>query len=152
MEEAIAAGANVMAGEGKYGGTALHYASQGGHFECVELLIAQKANVNALDYGGSTPLHLAAKNGHNKICRFLLNNGAKQLVKDKRGRVPLDDVLSQHTTRLFEEWNRNNPGVLEAEMAAAASAPSGKSASGSAGGEDAGKSASSKIASFFKKS
>ena len=39
------------------GNTALHYSAQGGHVDCVNLLIKAKANINAVNNSGDTPLH-----------------------------------------------------------------------------------------------
>jgi ankyrin repeat protein len=39
------------------GSTPLHYAAQGGHVECVNLLLKAKANINAINNAGDTPLH-----------------------------------------------------------------------------------------------
>ena len=44
--------------------TPLHRASQGGHYDIVEYLIAELANLNAVDTKGFTPLYIASLNGH----------------------------------------------------------------------------------------
>jgi len=39
--------------------------------EIVELLLAKKANVNAIDNFGNTPLDIARKRGHTEIVKLL---------------------------------------------------------------------------------
>ncbi|MHC4538484.1 MAG: ankyrin repeat domain-containing protein [Planctomycetota bacterium] len=51
--------------------TALHYASEKGHQEVVELLIANGANVNTKDNDGQTPLDIAVRRGHKDIVELL---------------------------------------------------------------------------------
>ena len=47
-----------------------------GHKEIVELLIANKADINITDLTGSNPLMKAAREGHIEIVRLLVANGA----------------------------------------------------------------------------
>lgn len=49
----------------------LHYAALKGHLECVALLIASKAVINAQDADGFRPLHLAAERGHFEVVKLL---------------------------------------------------------------------------------
>jgi ankyrin repeat protein len=52
---------NIVSTVDKYGNTALHDAAKKGHIECVQLLIANGANVKVQGDFGNTPLHLAAQ-------------------------------------------------------------------------------------------
>jgi ankyrin repeat protein len=62
----------------------------------VELLVTNKADVNARDRYGYTPLHMAAM-GHKDIVEFLLLNKADVNAKGIRGDTPLHvAVLSNH--------------------------------------------------------
>ena len=60
-----------------------------GHKDVAELLLANKAEVNAKDNNGVTPLHLAAFNGHKDVAELLLANKAEVNAKDNDGETPL---------------------------------------------------------------
>ena len=55
----------------------MHFAADRGHNEVVELLLANKADINAKDGVGFAPLHLAAESGHKEVAELLLAKGAK---------------------------------------------------------------------------
>ncbi len=57
--------------------TPLHSAAGGGHRDVVELLLANRADVNAKAFEGLTPIHMAAFNGHRDVAEFLLSNHAE---------------------------------------------------------------------------
>merc|ERR1712207_99601 len=72
---------------------AIFFASFHGHFEIVQLLLAQsatleheneKVDVNRQDIGGYTALFAAAQNGHKSIVQLLLKNKADPMVKCNR--------------------------------------------------------------------
>jgi hypothetical protein len=50
-------------------------ATRHGHKDVAELLLANKANVNAKDSGGKTPMHAAVDNGHTDVVELLLKHG-----------------------------------------------------------------------------
>ena len=78
--EALAAG----------GATPLHYASQKGRLECVQLLIECGADKEALTAdGGNTPLHLAAARGKAQVVSHLLEVGAGREIKNSAGKTAL---------------------------------------------------------------
>jgi ankyrin repeat protein len=64
-----------------------------GHKDVVELLLANKADVNAKSNGGWTPLHEAAMSGHKEVAGLLLANKAEVNAKDNKGETPLHMVL-----------------------------------------------------------
>lgn len=45
----------------RHGKTGLHIAAMNGHYQMVEILLGQGAEINAADKNGWTPLHCAAK-------------------------------------------------------------------------------------------
>ena len=69
--------------------TPLHVAADGGHKDVVELLLANKAEVNAKDNDGVTPLHCGGVSGHKDVAELLLANKAEVNAKDNDGGTPL---------------------------------------------------------------
>ena len=64
--------------------TALHQSVRNRHKECCELLIANKANVDARARDDeSTPLHLASKKGHSQVAHVLLSHSPNASITDK---------------------------------------------------------------------
>jgi ankyrin repeat protein len=56
----------------------LHWAARNGHTDVVELLVAHKADVNAVNQRGWTPLHVALKNGRAETAERLRHHGAHE--------------------------------------------------------------------------
>lgn len=56
--------------------TALHYAAIGGHEQAIRWLVANGADVNAMDHSGKTPLHFATARGEKTAVNVLLQLGA----------------------------------------------------------------------------
>ncbi len=71
------------------GATSLHAAAANGHEEIAEVLLANRADVNAKSDYLLTPLHLAAAVGHKGIVEVLLANKADVNARDKDGRTSL---------------------------------------------------------------
>ena len=67
----------------------LHWAASEGRKAVAELLLANKAEVNAKDNFGMTPLHWAALLGHKAVVELLLANGADVNAKANNGWTPL---------------------------------------------------------------
>ncbi|KAG8437379.1 hypothetical protein GDO86_008176 [Hymenochirus boettgeri] len=71
------------------GYTPLHIAALCDQAQCIDLLIAKGAVVNATDYHGSTPLHLSCQKGHQKVSLLLLHYMACRDIQDINGNTPL---------------------------------------------------------------
>jgi ankyrin repeat protein len=75
----------------------LHLAAQKGSMDVVELLLANKADINARAGRGATPLHKAAAEGHISVAELLLANKAEIDARDNLGRTALHwAVLNSH--------------------------------------------------------
>jgi len=48
------------------------------HKDVVELLLANKADVNAKDNSGKTPLHIAVSKGHKDVVELLRQHGGHE--------------------------------------------------------------------------
>ena len=70
----------------------LHEASERGHKDMAELLLAKGADVNAKNKYGWTPLHRAAIWGQKEVAELLISKGADINAKDNNGSTPLHDA------------------------------------------------------------
>src|SRR5262249_23728343 len=100
-----------------FGGTPLHVATATGDQPLVELLLANKANVNAVNKNGQTPLHSAVSSGRAGIATVLLaagaNVNAKTLGSPNRDWTPLAFAIPQGHKDVVELLlkNRADPNV-----------------------------------------
>jgi ankyrin repeat protein len=93
----------VSSKDDKYGATPLHWAAAMGHKDVAELLLANKADVNARNNNGLTPLHWAAMNDHNNdMAELLLANHADINAKDNDGTTPLFAAMSKSKKDMVE--------------------------------------------------
>ena len=60
------------------GTTPLHAAEQGGYKDLVQLLLANKSDVNAKDNEGRTPSHYAATTSHSDVAELLREHGGHE--------------------------------------------------------------------------
>ena len=86
---------DLVSSKGGNGETPLHVAAAKGFDDVAQLLLAQKANVNAQDNEGRTPLHLAAQGGHKDVLELLLASKAEVNAKDNKGWTPLHFAASR---------------------------------------------------------
>jgi len=69
------------------------YGTEGDLLGAVNLLLAQKVNVNASTTNGMTAVHFAAQAGLDTVVAALAKAGATLDAKDKNGRTPVDVAL-----------------------------------------------------------
>lgn len=70
--------------------TALHYACKESHFDIVQFLLQQGADVKIAGPDGRTPLHFAAAYSNREIVLALLGAGSIATAVDNNGNTPLD--------------------------------------------------------------
>ncbi len=87
------------------GRTPLHNAAYNGSNYVVKLLIAEGAEIDALDDHEQTPLHCACNYGRPGNVRLLVNKGADINAVDERGRTPLHGVGRR---KWFEQMGGGN--------------------------------------------
>lgn len=85
---------NLVFAKNREGFTALHYAARHGYVEIANLLLAERADVNARAGKGDTPLHYAAWYGHKETVQLLLSNKAEVDVRNGIGDTPLYDAAA----------------------------------------------------------
>jgi ankyrin repeat protein len=68
-----------------------------GDKDVAELLLANKAEVNAKDGEGRTPLFAAVRRGGKDVAELLLANKAEVNAKDNDGRTPLHLAMTLHS-------------------------------------------------------
>jgi ankyrin repeat protein len=95
VESLIKRNPDLVFSRGCVGMTPLHTAALKGHTDIADLLIANKADVNALDDNGWAPLHEAAWKGHEAVARLLLANKAEVNAKYNDGWTPLHKAAEQ---------------------------------------------------------
>jgi len=102
----IANKANVNAKMDKLGLTPLMFACGKGRIEIAEILINNKADVNARTPEGNTALFAAVESGKPRMVKLLLEHGADPTAKTKDGKTPLtiaESGGSPEIVRLLKE-------------------------------------------------
>jgi uncharacterized protein len=77
--------------------TAMLFAAREGCVDCVKVLAASGADMNAIDPDSHTPLVLALMNGHYDVAGALIAAGADVNTADSVGRTPLYAAVDDHT-------------------------------------------------------
>lgn len=80
---ALPRGSRAFAAAAQTGATLLKWAAYGGHWECVNLLVKNGANINVRDNSGNTPLITACAYGYPEVVLTLLEAGADIEAKSK---------------------------------------------------------------------
>ncbi len=102
MNALIKQGASIN----KTGWTPLHYAGTGGSAEAVQLLLAQKADIEAKSPNGSTPLMMAARYGSDESTLALLKAGASPVARNEQGLTAADFARSVGRDSLAAQLDR----------------------------------------------
>lgn len=80
--------------EDNNGWNLLHFASEGGDPEVIDLHLNYVPNVESRTAVGITPLMIATRNGKLNAIKFLLQKGADPTVEDKMGKNSLHHASS----------------------------------------------------------
>ena len=70
----------------------MHYSSQNGHVDVVQILIENGAAVDVMDDSKDTPLTLASSNGHCLVAKTLVTKGANVNHQEEDGYVFSNDI------------------------------------------------------------
>jgi ankyrin repeat protein len=105
----------AQAGARRYDVTLLHMAANHRLHEGVALLLANGAEVNAVDDRGETPLHRAAWNLDPEGCLQLLDAGADPTVRDRHGRTPFRVAVNGDVWAPREDWEQTQRLLERAE-------------------------------------
>lgn len=93
VKQALAAGAEIDAldtSRSKTGRRAMNWAAYYNRTEVLRYLIAQGAQINAVNHSGFTPLHHAVEGNALEAVKLLLAAGADTKIPNKRGQLPMD--------------------------------------------------------------
>jgi ankyrin repeat protein len=82
--------------------TPLHFAVEIGREDIVELLLTNKADVNARDKNGNTPLHFAALSSNNNLAELLLAKGVDVNAENNNRETPLQLAMANDNKELIE--------------------------------------------------
>ena len=96
------------------GGTTLHYAAAAASYECTELLIRKKANVDLLSKGMRTLLWYGALNVNLRLVQLLVANGANPNFQDRYDDTPMDVLFSDgpfHPSVIHKYYKAPKEGI-----------------------------------------
>jgi hypothetical protein len=113
MRKILSTNSDLVFARNKQGYTLLHLLIATGHtnLDVLELLLANKADVNATNLNGATPLHSAIGGRQFSVVKFLLANKADINKKDVIGRTPLHMAAWRGDKATVELLLTNNADV-----------------------------------------
>ncbi len=131
LQEFVASGGDLNAGDPKSGWTLLHVATEHQNIGLIQALVNSGADLNAKDHQGWTPLHLAVDididsvvqsgDGSDKVdfptTRALLSLGADATMQDVKGQTARD-VAAGYSTMLALRFDRLTAGGADRPQAA----------------------------------
>jgi ankyrin repeat protein len=93
--------------------TPLHFAAREGCADCLKMLLAHKADINAVDPQGNSALLLAVINGHYDAAAVLINGGIDLALADETGQTALYGAVDMHT---MPTSNRPSPKEIDNQL------------------------------------
>lgn len=105
--------ADLLHSSDRGGRTCLHIASTHGHYQMVEVLLGQGAEINETDKNGWTALHCAARAGFLDVVKLLVESGASPKSETNYGSAPVwfaaqeghNDVLEYLLTKEHDTYS-----------------------------------------------
>ncbi|ELR16905.1 Ankyrin repeat containing protein [Acanthamoeba castellanii str. Neff] len=122
---------NVTDSDGR---TALHWALQKGHGDCVVTLLRAGADLDLKDNDGNPPLHIAVRHNHLQLVKLLVKAGADLRLVDARSLNSYNlargilGTQSEVTKFLAEIMEKIAPGSTDASKSTTAETPQPKHA------------------------
>ena len=109
LEELKKTNTNINFRDGKDNSTLLHRcAIQGNCTEIIQLLLDNKAKIDAVDNLGRTALHISSTKGDIETVNFLLSKGANSMAKTKINQTPLHEASSAGHIQCVESIINHN--------------------------------------------
>jgi ankyrin repeat protein len=95
------------------GFTALHFAAREGCVACVNVLLSNGVDINAIDPQGNSALVLALINGHYDAAAVLIDRGIDLTLADETGQTALYAAVDMHT---MPASNRPAPKEIDNQL------------------------------------
>ena len=89
----------------------MHIASQSGHLEIVQILIAKGAKIDTNDISGNTSLHLATSYGQKQCLELLIQKGANIESRNSSGYTPLHSAASVGQNQTLDILIQNGANI-----------------------------------------
>jgi len=93
--------------------TPLHFAAREGCALCLKVLLAHKADINAVDPQGNSALLMAIINGHYDAAAVLIDGGIDLALADETGQTALYGAVDMHT---MPTSNRPSPKEIDNQL------------------------------------